>query len=130
MGNPGIETEIRVIEAALYRAMIAKDFVALERILAPDLVYVHSTAVSETKLEYLDGVARGLYEYESIASRDVKIGTHGGVAVMSGIADMSVGAADQPKTMTHLRFVLVWVRQAGAWRLEYRQATRIFPAAS
>lgn len=130
MGTRGVETEIRAAEAALYRAMIAKDFGALEKILASDLVYVHSTAVSETKREYLDGVAKGLYEYQSIASRNVKISTHGGVVVMSGIVDMSVGETGQPKNMTHLLFVLIWIRQANAWQLEYRQATRIFAAAS
>lgn len=116
---------IHAAEAALYRAMIAKDFVALEKILSPDLVYVHSTAVSETKREYLAGVAKGLYEYESIASRGVKLEIHGDVAIMSGIYDMGVGETGKPKNMTHLLFVLVWVKQAGAWLLGYRQATRI-----
>lgn len=124
MNDAGAEREIRAIEAALYRAMIAKDFAALERILAPDLVYVHSTAVSESRGEYLDGVIGGRYEYESIASRNVKIVIHGDVAIMNGIVDMSVGAAGQPKGMTHLLFVLVWVKQADTWQLEFRQATR------
>ena len=125
MSDPSAEREIRATETALYRAMIAKDFAALEKILSPDLVYVHSTAVSESKSTYLAGVAKGLYEYESIASRSVKIGIHGNVAVMSGIVDMSVGAAGKPKDTTHLLFVLIWIKHTAAWLLEYRQATRI-----
>ena len=39
-------------EHALYQAMIAKDYAAFERILSPSLVYVHSTAVAESKQEY------------------------------------------------------------------------------
>ncbi|TMI03568.1 MAG: nuclear transport factor 2 family protein, partial [Betaproteobacteria bacterium] len=65
--------EVLLAERALYRAMIAKDFAALQRILAPDLVYAHSTAVAETKQEYLAGVAAGLYDYESIVSHDVRV---------------------------------------------------------
>lgn len=121
-----IADDIRAREAALYRAMIAKDFAALEEILAPELTYVHSTAVSEDKRAYLAGVARGLYEYETIASRDVRLDLHGTIALQSGILDMSVSETGKPKEMTHLLFVLAWVDHGDAWRLLYRQATRIF----
>lgn len=119
------EGEIRAAEAEFYRAMVARDFPALSRILGEALVYVHSTGVAETKAEYLAGVDKRLYVYETIASRSVRIAVDGGTAVMTGICDMKVGAADRPPAMTHLLFVLVWRRHDGAWRLDYRQATRI-----
>ena len=125
MDRRAAENEIRGRESALYRAMIGKDFAALEQILSAELVYIHSTAVAESKKEYLAGVAKGLYEYESVASRAVRVAIYGDVAVMHGVVDMSVSAAGQPKELTHLRFALIWVRQAGAWRLALRQATRI-----
>jgi ketosteroid isomerase-like protein len=112
-------------ERALYQAMIAKDFAALEQILSPDLVYVHSTAVAESRQEYLSGVAKGLYEYETITTRDVRLRIHASVALIDGICDMRVGAAGQPKDLIHLLFVLVWVRNGMAWRLEHRHATRM-----
>jgi ketosteroid isomerase-like protein len=116
---------VEIAERALYQAMIAKDFAALERILAPGLVYVHSTAVSETKAEYLTGAAAGLYVYESITTRDARMRMHGPVALIDGICDMRVGKAGQPADLLHLLFVLVWVRDGDAWRLEHRHATRI-----
>jgi hypothetical protein len=112
-------------EQALYRAMIERDFAALDRLLSPALRYVHSTGVAEGKAQYLEGVANGLYEYGSIASRDVQIRLSDNVAVSTGIVDMSVGARGEPKRMTPLLFVLVWTRKDGAWQLDYRQATRI-----
>ena len=112
-------------EAALYQAMIAKDFTALKDILAPDLVYVHSTAVAESKQEYLAGVAKGWYEYERIATRHARVRVYGEVALVDGICDMRVGVAGQPKDLIHLRFVLVWVHDHGAWRLGHRHATRL-----
>jgi ketosteroid isomerase-like protein len=120
----GSDADIRAAERTLYAAMIGKDFVTLEQILSPDLVYVHSTAVAESKTEYLTGVAKGLYEYERIASRDVAVRIHGDVAVMSGIVDMAIGLTIQPKASISLLFVLVWLRRASTWRLTYRQATR------
>ena len=113
------------VERALYRAMIEKDFGALGEILAPDLVYVHSTAVAETRDEYLAGVAAGRYEYESIGSRDPRIRIDGNTAIIDGVVDMRVGETGQPKEMLHLLFALVWMKQGGRWRLYHRQATRI-----
>ena len=128
MTSASIENEIRAAEAALYRAMIAKDFPALEQILSADLVYMHSTGVTETKAEYLAGVAQGLYDYAAINSRDVTIRVHDSVAVMNGIVDMSVSETGKPRDLIHLLFTLVWVRELGTWRLALRQATRIPPA--
>ena len=42
-------SEIAAAEQALYRAMIEQDFAALDAILSDDVVYIHSTAVAETK---------------------------------------------------------------------------------
>jgi ketosteroid isomerase-like protein len=111
-------------ERALYQAMIAKDYAAFERILSPGLVYVHSTAVVESKQEYLAGVAKGLYDYESIVTREARVRVYGEVGLVDGICDMRVGAKGQPGELIHLLFVLVWVRGGDAWRLEHRQAMR------
>ena len=120
--------QILEAERDLYRAMIAQDFAAMERILSPDLVYVHSTAVAETKQEYLQGVAKGLYEYEDIATRGTHVRVRGDVALVDGICDMKVGKGKQPKDLIRLLFVLVWVRDGAVWRLEHRHATRILAA--
>lgn len=117
--------EVLLAERALYRAMIDKDFAVLERILSPDLVYAHSTAVAETKQEYLAGVAAGLYDYESIVSHDTRVRVQAPVALIDGVCDMRVGAKGQRKELIHLLFVLVWVKADGAWRLEHRHAIRI-----
>ena len=47
--------DVAAAEQALYRAMIAQDFAALDAIIADDAVYIHSTAVGESKQGYLDG---------------------------------------------------------------------------
>ena len=124
---PEATTEQQILQAErdLYRAMIVQDFAALDRILSPDLVYVHSTAVAETKQEYLQGVATGLYEYEDITTRGTRVRVLGDVALVDGICDMKVGKGKQPKDRIHLLFVLVWVRDGDAWRLEHRHATRM-----
>ena len=73
--------ETAAAEQALYRAMIEQDFAALDAILADDVVYIHSTAVAETKDGYLAGVRNGLYDYGSIESDGSTVRVCGEVAV-------------------------------------------------
>ena len=117
--------EIVVAEKALYRAMIAQDFSALDELLADDVMYIHSTAVAETKQGYFEGVRQGLYEYAAIESRDVSVRRCGDMAVQTGTVTMTVGARDMPKAPITLLFTLGWKREQQRWRLWQRQATRV-----
>jgi hypothetical protein len=51
---------IRQREDALYAAMIALDYAALDDLLSSDLSYVHSTGVVESKPAYLAALRQGL----------------------------------------------------------------------
>lgn len=118
-------SEVLRAERELYRAQVARDCDMLRTMLAPDLVYVHSTAVAETREQYLDGVAQGLYEYESIGSRETRVRVHGDTAFIDGICDMRVGARGGPAALLHLLFVLAFVRRDGKWLLLHRHAVRM-----
>ena len=120
-----IDAEVRQAERALYSAMTSRDRAALARLLAPDLAYVHSTAVSETRAQYLAGVEEGLYEYASVSSRGTRVRGDGAFAMIDGVCDMEVGARGGPKALIHLLFVLVWRRTADGWKLVHRHATRM-----
>jgi ketosteroid isomerase-like protein len=117
--------EIAAAERGLYDAMTARDFAALDAILADDVVYVHSTAVAETKTGYLAAVRDGLYEYGSIDSIEAAAAFIGDVAVQTGASRMLVGARGQPKAPINLLVTLVWKREPQGWRLWRRHATRI-----
>jgi ketosteroid isomerase-like protein len=122
--------DIAAAERALYRAMIAQDLAALDAILADDSVYIHSTAVGESKPGYLDGVRDGLYEYGSIDSDDVSVRYCGDVAIQTGTVRMTVSARGQPKTPITLLFTFVWKREQRGCRLWQRQATRLVEAST
>lgn len=112
-------------EDALYRAMIALDYSALDALLADDLTYVHSTGVVETKAEYLAALHAGLYEYGAISGVSGGTITQSGIAISSGVIDMLVGARGSAKSVIRLQHVLIWRQESGRWRLLLRQATRI-----
>jgi ketosteroid isomerase-like protein len=116
--------ELAAAEQALYRAMIAQDIGALDTMLADDVVYIHSTAVAETKDGYFAGIRAGVYEYGESTSSDVTVRCHGNVAIQTGTVRMSVSARNQPQTPITLLFTLVWRHEQQGWRLWQRHATR------
>ena len=110
---------------ALYSAMLAHDLPALDGLLADDLVYVHSTGLAETKREFLDGVRDGLYEYERVRPVSESIHVSGDMASVYTTLDFMGGERGRPHPPVTLITTLVWVRQAGIWRMLLRQATRV-----
>jgi phosphotransacetylase len=124
-GDSDALVAVRAREDALYAAMIALDYAALDELLSDELSYVHSTGVTETKSGYLVALRRGLYEYAAITRCDGDTQVFGACAVTRGTIDMLVGAAGSAKDTIRLRHVLVWVKQEAKWCLTLRQATRI-----
>jgi hypothetical protein len=86
MASADSENEICAAEAALYRAMIAKDIAALDKIIAEDVCYIHSPGFTEDKVAYLAGVKKGLYDYAAIMSHNVTIKVLGDAAIMHGLS--------------------------------------------
>lgn len=115
---------VRRAERALYDAMIAQDFAALDRLLDADLAYVHSTAVSEGKAQYLAGVRRGEYEYSRIETPDARVRAYADVALLDGVCEMHVGRKGERKDRLRLLVVLAWRRHGDGWRLVHRHAVR------
>ena len=110
---------------ALYQAMLAHDILALDMLLADDVVYVHSTGLAETKSEFLNGIREGLYEYERVRPETQRIEQSGDLAMVYSILDFIGGARGKSHPPTRLITTLVWRREHGRWRMVVRQATRI-----
>jgi hypothetical protein len=119
------ETTIRQRESALYAAMLAFDYGALDQILSDDVQYIHSTGVVESKAAYFAGLREGLYEYGDIAISGAATRFFPGVAITTGVMTMLVGEKGSAKGTIRLQHVLVWQHEAAGWRLLLRQATRL-----
>lgn len=117
--------DVAAAEQAMYRAQVAQDFAALDRLLADDVIYIHSTAVAESKDEYFTAIRNGLYDYAQIDSSNVALRHCGDVSIQTGTMVMVVGERGKPKAPTRLLFTHVWKREPQGWRLWQRQATRV-----
>src|SRR5690242_13232993 len=73
-------------EDARYAAQTKSDFDGMQRLFGDDLVYVHSTAVVDSKASYIDRQRSGLH-YRVMKPSDVKVRVFGCVAVVTGKGD-------------------------------------------
>ena len=102
-------------------AMVAADVDTLDRILADDLSYVHTTAAIDTKESLTSGLASGRLNYESItptAERAVR--TYSDSAIVRGGAHVHVNG-----NHFSLEYTVVYVNNDGEWRMTSWHATRL-----
>jgi len=114
--------EVLAADDARYAAMIAQDFDALGRLLADDLLYTHSTAVTDTKAEYLAALRSGKYRYKAARCEGVTVRIHGTTAIVNGRGFIEVDVDGAPKSLANA-FVNVWVRTPAGWQMTAWQST-------
>ena len=76
--------QIADLYEAMYQAMIAKDTVALGKILSEDSVLVHMTGHRQPRQEYLCEIASGVLNYYSVNTDSLDITLEGDTARMVG----------------------------------------------
>jgi ketosteroid isomerase-like protein len=118
------ETEIRDAEKAWARAVVARDWAAVDQILGDKLIYAHSTGGIESKKQYLDRVRSGAQKYDTINHESTRVVVYSDSAVTHSIMRMA-GTTNGTPFNDHLMMLHVWEKQGGAWRLAAHQTTKL-----
>jgi ketosteroid isomerase-like protein len=117
-------TDILAVENARFTAMMRADVVALDTLLADDLVYTHTTGRTETKVQFLESLRTRRLTYDSIAPLERHIRDLGGdAAVVTGRARMVVHVGAEFRRFEIL-FTDVLVRRGRRWQTIVWQSTR------
>ena len=125
MDTDHIKREIRSLENKRCQAMIAKDVVALDSMLADSLVYTHSSAATDNKAQYIEAVRTSVFDYKKIERFDEVTQVYGDhTAVNSGRAEIDVIARGTAKKL-NVRFLNVWIKTSQGWRFAAWQSTPI-----
>jgi ketosteroid isomerase-like protein len=119
------EADVKAAEQAWAKAATENDQAALEKILAPKLVYTHSTGLVEGKPEYMKAVD-SFQKYKTIEFENLKINVYGNAAIVNAKARM-VGTTRGTPFDNQLLIIHVWVKQGGKWQLAAHQTTRLNP---
>ena len=111
-------------ERMRHAAQTSGDFAAMEKIFSPDLVYVHSSSVVDTKQSYIESMRSGAIQYKVMRRADVVVRSFGCVAIITGNGnyDVSVNGKDMN---VQLRFHSVWHKSEGKLQFVSWQSTRI-----
>ncbi|RBP42965.1 nuclear transport factor 2 family protein [Eoetvoesiella caeni] len=109
-----------------YGAMIANNLAVLDQLLDGDLVYTHSSAIVDTKRQYLDSLRDGRVKYVAADRRDAVVAVYGTIALMHGQTVMQAVIDGTTKQLNNL-FQAVWIQREGNWRL-LAWASTVIPA--
>jgi ketosteroid isomerase-like protein len=105
-------------------AVVSGDWSRLEDIYADDYVYVGSDGRPITRAERLVAFRSGVLRYLGTKHTGVTVRLYGETAVVQGQTHSKVEL--NGRTLEgDFRYVGVWVRQGGRWRIVLTQATRI-----
>ena len=106
------------------QAMAAKDVPTLNKLLADDLIYCHSSARLDTKKSLIGAMESGATVYTGVEPSDVKAQDLGDAVVLTGIARINVVSNGKPNAFG-VRFTDVWGKRGGQWQMVTWQSTRL-----
>jgi hypothetical protein len=109
------EQEILGLEDKRFGAMIARDFAALDKLVHEQLLYTHSSGVTDTKPTWIESMQSGKVKYKSVKCSDRKARFFGDVALLTGKAAIEVEIGGQPKSL-RLFFLNAWTRTPQGWK--------------
>lgn len=119
---------VREAERRRALALNARDIPMLRRLIGGNYRHVETNGRVRTKTEFLQALARDEYRLRDYALEDMEVEVvDGGVAIVTGTYRAVRAGPGQP---LRGRYVRVWTRQPGGWRIALHQGTEIRTAAS
>lgn len=109
------EKEILGLEDQRLAAMVARDFGALEKLVHEDLLYTHSSGITDTKASWLESMKAGKTKYKSASTSDRQVRFFGEVALVRGKAAIEAEINGQPRSL-RLFFLNAWTRTPQGWK--------------
>jgi ketosteroid isomerase-like protein len=116
------EKEILSLEDKRYAAMTGRDFGALEALLHEQLLYTHSSGLTDTRASWLDAMKSGKTRYKSAALSERKVRLLGDTALVTGKAQIEAEVNGQPRTL-RLSFLNAWTKTPQGWKFIAWQST-------
>jgi ketosteroid isomerase-like protein len=114
--------EVEQAENARYAAQAANDFEALNRLLGDDLVYTHSSGVTDDKQAFIESMRSGNVHYKAMRRVDAKVRTYGCVGILTGTVELDLVLRGED-AFRRLRFTTVWVKREGGLQFVSWQTT-------
>ena len=115
--------QIQSLYEAMYEAMIAKDTVALGRLLTDDSVLVHMTGRRQPRKEYLSEIASGVLNYYSAQTDSVEVTVDGDRARLVGRSRVNAAVYGGGRHTWPLQMDSKLERTGGEWKITWTKAS-------
>ena len=107
--------QIALLEDAWIKAVIARDSVAFDRLLAPSFVYTEDDRVY-SKAQLIREVVHGTDTVTAGSNEDLSVRVYGNTAIATGWLVLS-GRGSSGAFTRRYRYTDTWVRLNGRWRV-------------
>jgi ketosteroid isomerase-like protein len=92
-----------------------KEVLGLEKMVHDDLLYTHSSGLTDTKASWLESMKSGKVKYKSANCSEHQVRFFGEVALVRGKASIEAEIGGQPRSL-RLLFLNAWVRTPQGWK--------------
>ncbi len=110
-------------ESRRFEAMIRVDTAALRPMLANELLYVHSNALKENKLEHLSAIASRKLVYEKMDREHADVRFYGKTALVHGTLQVQ-GILNGNPFAVRLFYTAIYRKKRNFWQLVHWQSTK------
>lgn len=106
------------------KAIVRKDKAAIENNMADDFRQIDGQGDVETKASFVEGLMSPKLVIAPYTVEDFDVRLYGDVALLSGRTRMT-GSHDGKTFNSHYRYIDIYVRRAGVWKIVSVQISRI-----
>ena len=122
------KSEVESLERQRFEAQVKKDYAFLEKIFADDLLYVHSSGKSDSKVTYINSIKEGKSLYDKIDVEEITVRPYNNqkTAVVNGVVNITQTPVGGKTNMLHLRYTVVYIKNKGkGWQLVTWQSLKL-----
>lgn len=105
-------------------AIVRKDRTAIETNMAEDFRQIDGDADIEDKASFVEGLMSPKLKIDPYTVEDFEVRQYGDTALLSGRTKMT-GSWDGKPFSTHYRYIDIYARQNGVWKIVSVQITRL-----
>ena len=120
--NSPKQTEVMMRMLVLRNALINKDSIALDDVLASDVSYGHTSGLIQTKPQLIRSVMSKEQDYQNIIPSDMNIRIYDNTGVVTMKSSVIMNYQGKPLNMD-MYITLVWIKK-NKWQLVARQSVK------
>ena len=120
------EGEVWATEQARADSLLQQDYKALDKILADDLVFVHSDGEVDTKTSFMTALTSGQTKYTLLEKKEASLRIMGTVAIINGeyLIKTETAGGTPSREPVDMQTTAVYAKLDGRWQLVSYQSTR------